>query len=86
MNGTKQKTILTGRNRTIDLGITAEAIYSPPLYQLSYGEFTYIHLTDDTHNLLPNRLLLFFFTLKTLYHTPSLTESLLSSDGRALDF
>ena len=84
MNGTKQKTILTGRNRTIDLGITAEAIYSPPLYQLSYGEFAYLPLTDHTHNLLPNRLL--FFTLKTLYHTPSLTESLLSSDGRALDF
>jgi hypothetical protein len=30
---------LTGRIRTIDLGITIEDIYSPPLYQLSYGEF-----------------------------------------------
>ena len=29
---------LTGRIRTIDLGITAKDIYSPPLYQLSYGE------------------------------------------------
>ena len=29
---------LTGRIRTIDLGITIEDIYSPPLYQLSYGE------------------------------------------------
>ena len=32
------KKILTGRIRTIDLGITAKYIYSPPLYQLSYGE------------------------------------------------
>ena len=30
---------LTRRIRTIDLGITADNIYSPPLYQLSYGEF-----------------------------------------------
>ena len=29
---------LIGRIRTIDLGITAESIYSPPLYQLSYDE------------------------------------------------
>ena len=29
---------LTGRNRTIDLGITIDNFYSPPLYQLSYGE------------------------------------------------
>ena len=29
---------LIGRIRTIDLGITAETIYSPPLYQLSYDE------------------------------------------------
>ena len=32
------KKYLTGRIRTIDLGITAKYIYSPPLYQLSYGE------------------------------------------------
>ena len=35
---TQAKKILTGRIRTIDLGITIEDIYSPPLYQLSYGE------------------------------------------------
>ena len=29
---------LTGRIRTIDLGITIVNFYSPPLYQLSYGE------------------------------------------------
>ena len=29
---------LIGRIRTIDLGIAAESIYSPPLYQLSYDE------------------------------------------------
>ena len=29
---------LTGRIRTIDLRITTVYIYSPPLYQLSYGE------------------------------------------------
>ena len=33
-----RKKTLTGRIRTIDLGITADNIYSPPLYQLSYGE------------------------------------------------
>ena len=33
-----KKKNLTGRIRTIDLGITAKDIYSPPLYQLSYGE------------------------------------------------
>ena len=33
-----KKKNLTGRIRTIDLGITADNIYSPPLYQLSYGE------------------------------------------------
>ena len=31
---------LTGRIRTIDLGITIVNFYSPPLYQLSYGELT----------------------------------------------
>ena len=39
---------LTGRIRTIDLGITIEDIYSPPLYQLSYGELD-ICGVDDTN-------------------------------------
>ena len=33
-----RKKTLTGRIRTIDLGITIVNFYSPPLYQLSYGE------------------------------------------------
>ena len=39
---------LTGRIRTIDLGITIVNFYSPPLYQLSYGEFT-IFLQTTKH-------------------------------------
>ena len=34
----KNARFLTGRIRTIDLGITKRSHYSPPLYQLSYGE------------------------------------------------
>ena len=37
--------ILTGRIRTIGLGIAIETIYSPPLYQLSYGEIIDIWIT-----------------------------------------
>ena len=39
---------LTGRIRTIDLGITIVNFYSPPLYQLSYGEL-YVHWTSASH-------------------------------------
>ena len=50
----KKKKILTGRIRTIDLGITAEYIYSPPLYQLSYGE------SDEDQEKNKNLFTLFF--------------------------
>ena len=46
---------LTGRIRTIDLGITAEDIYSPPLYQLSYGELVILFSRRGLRRYLKNR-------------------------------
>ena len=43
---------LTGRIRTIDLGITIVNFYSPPLYQLSYGELHHVQQNFWNHRCL----------------------------------
>ena len=43
--------ILANRNRTGDRWISAQSFYSPPLYQLSYREYTHIAAVVTLHNI-----------------------------------